>query len=186
MLRFPKTPLGAELPAVRRVGGVDVLAEPAVDEDVDVLVITVGAIAADVLAAADSVRQAGFSVRVVDPGWVLPVDPELAGLAARASLVVTAEDGSAAGGIGTRIGQMLAENGVRTPVRQIGVPSRFPAHGSVTEVKSWAGLTIQDIGRRIVEWSVVVSPHSEPDSQHGDDVDSGIRDARRTAGSSGE
>ncbi|HZZ97871.1 MAG TPA: 1-deoxy-D-xylulose-5-phosphate synthase, partial [Jatrophihabitantaceae bacterium] len=154
VVRFPKTPLGPDLPAVRRVGGVEVLAEPAEDEDVDVLVVALGAIAADVLAAADSVRQAGFSVRVVDPGWVIPVDPALAGLAARASLVVTVEDGSAAGGIGTRIGQMLAERGVRTPVRQIGVPSRFPAHGSVTDVKSWAGLTIQDIGRRIVEWSV--------------------------------
>ena len=90
------------------------------------LVVALGAIAADVLAAADSVRQAGFSVRVVDPGWVIPVDPALAGLAARASMVVTVEDGSAAGGIGTRIAQMLAENGVRTPVRQIGVPEPVP------------------------------------------------------------
>ena len=37
VLRFPKTPLGADLPAVRRVGPVDVLAEPDADADVDVL-----------------------------------------------------------------------------------------------------------------------------------------------------
>ena len=121
---------------------------------------------------------------------MLPVDPELAGLAARASLVVTAEDGSAAGGIGTRIAQVMAETGVRTPVRQIGVPSRFPAHGSVTQVKSWAGLTNQDIGRRIVEWSVVVSPNSGSESaqprRRWSDVSQDIRAARRRAGPSGE
>src|SRR5581483_3659198 len=48
VLRFPKTPLGPDLPAVRRAGGVDVLAEPAPDEHVDVLIVAVGAMASDV------------------------------------------------------------------------------------------------------------------------------------------
>jgi 1-deoxy-D-xylulose-5-phosphate synthase len=109
------------------------------------------------------VRGAGFTVRVVDPGWVTPVDPDLVRLAAGARLVVTVEDGSEAGGVGTRIAQACAAAGVRAPVRQIGVPSRFPEHGSVADVKSWAGLTGQDIGRRIVEWSVVVGPDTGPD-----------------------
>jgi 1-deoxy-D-xylulose-5-phosphate synthase len=167
LVRFPKTPLGANLPALRRVGGVDVLAEPGPDERVDVLLVAVGAIAADVLAAADAVRGAGFSVRVVDPGWVTPVDPGLVDLAGRAQLVVSVEDGSVTGGVGTRIAQAVAAAGVTTPVRQIGVPDRFPQHGSVADVKAWAGLTIQDIGRRVVECSVVVvqgngASHEEP------------------------
>ena len=37
VLRFPKTPLVDPVPALRRVGGVDVLAEPARDAAVDVL-----------------------------------------------------------------------------------------------------------------------------------------------------
>jgi 1-deoxy-D-xylulose-5-phosphate synthase len=176
MLRFPKTPLGAEVPALRRVGGVDVLTEPDPATEVDVLVVSIGAMAADALAAADAVRQAGFSVRVADPRWVAPVDPALAELAARAAIVVCLEDGSEVGGVGTRIAQALAAAGVTTPVRQIGVPRRFLAHGSVPDVKSWAGLTVQDIGRRIVEWSVVVSP----DSDAGNDR---VPAARRDTGS---
>jgi 1-deoxy-D-xylulose-5-phosphate synthase len=162
VVRFPKTPLPADLPAIRSVGGVDVLAEDG-DADVDVLLVAVGATATDVLLAADAARDAGFTVRVVDPGWVNPVPGEVVELARQARLVVSVEDGSETGGVGTRVAQAAATAGVRVPVRQIGVPPRFPAHGAVADVKSWAGLTGQNIGRRIVEQAVLVCPHSEPD-----------------------
>jgi 1-deoxy-D-xylulose-5-phosphate synthase len=165
MVRFPKTPLGADIPAVRSVGNVDVIVDPddGAGADVDVLIVSIGSVATDVLTACESVRGAGFSVRVVDPGWVAPVPAELAALAAHARLVVTVEDGSATGGVGTRVAQSLAAAAVLTPVRQLGVPTAFPAHGAVADVKAWAGLTSQDIGRRIVEWLVVVSPINESD-----------------------
>jgi 1-deoxy-D-xylulose-5-phosphate synthase len=162
VVRFPKTPIGAAVPTVRRVGSVDVLAEPGTDVDTDLLVVAVGALAGDVLAACESARHAGYSVRVVDPRWVTPLDPALADLARRSSLVVSVEDGSVTGGVGTRLAQLLTAEDVRTPVRHIGVPAAFPEHGAVADIRAWAGLTVQDIGRRIVEWSVLVAPDSEP------------------------
>jgi 1-deoxy-D-xylulose-5-phosphate synthase len=162
VVRFPKTPLVEPIPAVRRVGGVDVLAEPDAESDVDVLAIAIGATARDVLDACGAVRRAGYSVRVVDPRWISPVEPSLTELAARAGLVVTVEDGVVTGGVGARIAQMLSAAGNDVPTRQLGVPHEFPAHGKVSDVRSWAGLAVPDIGRRIVEWAVVVSPDSEP------------------------
>ncbi|WAX57366.1 1-deoxy-D-xylulose-5-phosphate synthase [Jatrophihabitans cynanchi] len=162
VVRFPKTPLVESVPALRRVGGVDVLAEAAAEGPVDVLAVAVGAVARDVLEACGAVRRAGFSVRVVDPRWVMPVDPALVELAARAALVVTVEDGVVDGGVGARIAQHLSAAGVDVPTRQLGVPHEFPAHGTVSDVRTWAGLTVPDLGRRIVEWAVVVSPGSEP------------------------
>ncbi|MCU1656175.1 MAG: 1-deoxy-D-xylulose-5-phosphate synthase, partial [Pseudonocardiales bacterium] len=151
VVRFPKTPLGADVPALRRVGGVDVLAEPAPHDDVDVLVVAVGAMATDVLEAAHSVRQAGYRVRVVDPRWVTPVDPALLDLAAHAALVVTVEDGVVVGGVGSRLAQAMRAAGLDVATREIGIPAKFLAHGKVADVRTWAGLTVQDIGRRIVE-----------------------------------
>jgi 1-deoxy-D-xylulose-5-phosphate synthase len=162
VLRFPKTRLIESVPAVRREGGVDVLAEPAADADVDVLVVSIGAMAADVLEAAEAVRQAGYSVRVIDPRWVGPVEDTVIGFARRAALVVTAEDGLVDGGAGARIAQQLSAAGVDVPTRQLGVPHEFPAHGTVSDVRAWAGLTVPDLGRRIVEWSVIVAPGSDP------------------------
>ena len=60
--------------------------------------------------------------------------------------------------------QTLADAGLTVPVRQLGVPPRFPAHGAVADVKSWAQLTVPDLGRRIVEWAVVVSPVSDSET----------------------
>jgi 1-deoxy-D-xylulose-5-phosphate synthase len=158
VLRYPKTPLGADLPAVRRIGTLDVLDEPGVDAAVDVLVVAVGSMAADVLEAAAAVKRAGYTVRVVAPRWVIPVDPALVGLAGQAALVVTVEDGVAAGGIGARIGQTLRDAGQDGPTREIGIPVRFLEHGSVADVRAAVGLTVQDIGRRIVEWSAKLAP----------------------------
>ncbi len=151
MLRYPKTPLGADLPALRRVGTVDVLAEPDADSAVDVLVVAVGSMAADVLDATAAVGRAGYSVRVVAPRWVNPVDPMIVELARGAELVVTVEDGVATGGVGSRISQTLRAAGHDVPTREIGIPVRFLEHGTVAGVRATVGLTVQDIGRRIVE-----------------------------------
>jgi 1-deoxy-D-xylulose-5-phosphate synthase len=81
--------------------------------------------------------------------------------------VVTVEDGVVAGGIGSRISQKLRDVGHDVPTREIGIPVRFLEHGSVADVRASAGLTVQDIGRRIVEWAALLSPGgdsgSEPD-----------------------
>ncbi|MEP6597987.1 MAG: 1-deoxy-D-xylulose-5-phosphate synthase [Actinomycetota bacterium] len=163
VVRFPKTLLGPDLPSLRQVGGLDVLVEPPASEFVDILLIAVGATAPDVLIAAAAARQAGYSTRVVDPRWVIPAPSALIDLARGAALVVTVEDGVVVGGVGSRIGQLLREAGVDVPVREIGVPLEFLDHGSVGDVRSRAGLTGHDIGRRIVEWSALVATAAEQD-----------------------
>ncbi|GAB2464003.1 1-deoxy-D-xylulose-5-phosphate synthase [Jatrophihabitans fulvus] len=160
VLRFPKTPLGRELPAVRRTGDTDVLEERSEHDDVDVLLVGVGATAADAIEAAAAVRSAGWSTRVVSPRWVQPVDPALVTLAQGARLVVTVEDGVATGGVGSRLAQTLRESGCDVPTREIGIPVRFLEHGSVADVKASVGLTVQDIGRRVVEWAARTTDRS--------------------------
>jgi 1-deoxy-D-xylulose-5-phosphate synthase len=170
VLRYPKTPIGPDLPALRRVGDVDVLAEPDADADVDVLVVAVGPLAAEVLEAAAGVGRAGYSMRVAAPRWVTPVDPAILALADRAGLVVTVEDGVVTGGVGSRLAQTLRESGRDVPTREIGIPVRFLEHGNVAGVRASVGLTVQDIGRRIVEWSATASLSGGNDGGAGDDV----------------
>ncbi|WP_375475549.1 1-deoxy-D-xylulose-5-phosphate synthase [uncultured Jatrophihabitans sp.] len=167
VLRFPKTPLGGPVPASRRVGEVDVLSEPDPAAPVDVLVVAVGALAADTLEACAAVRRAGYTTRVVAPRWVTPLDPALVELARGAALVVTVEDGVVVGGVGSRVAQMLRDAGVDVATREIGIPVRFLQHGTVAQVRAAVGLTVQDIGRRIVEWAALVSRATAP----GDDAD---------------
>ena len=157
VVRYPKTPLGDPLPAVRRVGELDVLGEPAADATVDVLMLAVGPIAGEVLEAAAGVERAGYTVRVAAPRWVNPVDDAVVALARAARLVVTVEDGVVAGGVGARVSQALRDVACDVPTREIGIPVRFLEHGNVADVRASVGLTAQGIGRRIVEWSALVS-----------------------------
>jgi 1-deoxy-D-xylulose-5-phosphate synthase len=99
---------------------------------------------------------------------VKPIDPALVELARDAGLVVTVEDGVVDGGVGARLAQTLRAAGLDVPAREIGVPVRFLTHGKVKDVQASVGLTVLDIGRRIVEWSALT--HGSDDHE-GDRLD---------------
>ncbi|HUR72669.1 MAG TPA: 1-deoxy-D-xylulose-5-phosphate synthase [Sporichthya sp.] len=148
VVRFPKGAAPEEIPAIERVGGVDVLhraGEP------DVLVIAVGAMATTCLQVAERLADQGVGVSVVDPRWVKPVDPALVALAREHRLVVTVEDSGRVGGVGSTIAQVLRDAGLGVPLRDFGIPAAFLPHGTRAEVLSELGLTPQDIAREVVE-----------------------------------
>jgi 1-deoxy-D-xylulose-5-phosphate synthase len=104
------------------------------------------------LAAAERAADHGIEETVVDPRWVLPVAPELVTLAQGHRLVVTVEDGGRAGGVGSMLTRALQDADSDVPVRTMGLPQQFFDHGSRGQVLADAGLTEQDVARRIVEW----------------------------------
>jgi 1-deoxy-D-xylulose-5-phosphate synthase len=171
VLRYPKTAMNDDLPAVRQHHGVDILSEP--DQDsVDVLLVSVGAMAHDAVAAAARISEAGYRVRVVDPLWVTPIPPGLMALAADSGVVVTVEDGVVVNGVGSRLSQRLREAGSSVPTRELGIPVEFLDQGKVAEVRSRIGLTPQGIARRAVEFTAgalhPVETDELPDAESGD------------------
>ena len=132
-LRFPKGALPADLPALRSVGGVDVLA----DWGSDVLIVTVGSMASVALAAGELLRADGIDSTVVDPRWVLPVPAALADLARGVRLVVVVEDGTRRGGVGAAVVEALRP----LPVLALGLDPEFLEHNNRAELLARAGLT---------------------------------------------
>jgi 1-deoxy-D-xylulose-5-phosphate synthase len=149
IVRFPTGSVAADLPALRRIGQVDVLRE---DVRKDVLLIAVGAFAKLGMEVAERIAEQGYGVTVVDPRWVRPVPIELAGPAREHRLVVTLEDGVRAGGVGEAVASMLRDAGVAVPLRDVGVPAGFHPHGSRAEILAALGLTAQDVARDVTEW----------------------------------
>jgi 1-deoxy-D-xylulose-5-phosphate synthase len=140
-IRFPRGAVGAALPPLRRVDGVDVLRE----SHGGVLMVAVGTMARTALEAADLCARQGVETTVVDPRWVKPLSPELLRLAARHRVVVTIEDGLRTGGVGTVLLQELADAGITADVRVLGVTDGFPEQGTRAEVLAEAGLTARSI-----------------------------------------
>ncbi|GHG47584.1 1-deoxy-D-xylulose-5-phosphate synthase [Streptomyces griseocarneus] len=150
VVRFPKENAGPDIPAVARIGGMDVLARPDGEDDgADVLLVAVGTMAEVGLDVAELLRARGTTCTVVDPRWVKPVDEALPGLAARHRLVAVAEDNSRTGGVGWAVAQALRDAGVDLPVRTFGIPEQFLAHAKRAEVLADLGLTPAEIAGRI-------------------------------------
>ena len=160
-IRFPKGEVGADIPAVERVGTIDVLARPADGLGNDVLLVVVGAFAPMALNAAERLRNQGIGVTVVDPRWVLPVPAELGPMARSHKLVVTVEDSGVHGGVGSAVSAALRAAEIDVPCRDVGVPQRFLDHASRSEVLTEVGLTERNIARQVTGWVAAIGANDE-------------------------
>ncbi|MGR3933038.1 1-deoxy-D-xylulose-5-phosphate synthase [Streptomyces sp. BRA346] len=144
VVRFPKESVGQPIPALERIGGMDVLRRGD-----DVLLVVAGVMAPVGLRAAELLAERGIGCTVVDPRWVKPVDPELPALAAGHRAVAVVEDNVRSAGVGAAIGQALRDAGVDLPLRTFGIPEAFLPHAKRGEVLADIGLTPAEIAGRI-------------------------------------
>ena len=152
VVRYPKSPLVDEIPAVEDVDGVDVLARhdgPGQGAR-RVLVVGVGAMVGCALRVGEALATHGLAVTVVDPRWVLPIPAALTKLVGDHDHAVTIEDGLADGGIGAHVAQRAAEHGITTPVQAFGIPREFLPHASRDQLVEALRLTPEDITRDVV------------------------------------
>ena len=146
VIRYRKGALPEPMPALRSVGGVDILFDEAVaDSSARVLIVGTGACAPDAIEAARRLAADGVSVTVADPQWMIPICPELATLAHDYDCVVSVEDGIVQGGFGWALRDAVAEAGV--PVRCLGVPQGFPEHGDRAAMIAQFGFDADGIER---------------------------------------
>jgi 1-deoxy-D-xylulose-5-phosphate synthase len=151
VLRYPKGAVGAEIEAIGKLGGMDVLATPAAGAGQDVLLIGAGTMAGVAAATAERLADQGIGVTVVDPRWVKPLDEALLDAARAHRLVVTVEDNGRAGGFGDAVCRLLRDNDVDTPARTFGLPQEFLEHGERSQILEDTGLAPQHLARAITE-----------------------------------
>ena len=159
MVRFPKGAVQIDIPAFERRDGIDVLYR---GESADVLMISVGAMAALAVEAASQAYREGVGVTVIDPRWVKPLPQSLVAMAQRYTSVVVLEDGIRHGGIASSISELLRDAGVHVPLHSIGVPLEFLEHSKRSEILGDIGITSQNIARSVVEWSSIFREEMQP------------------------
>jgi 1-deoxy-D-xylulose-5-phosphate synthase len=133
-LRFPRGSCPPQIDPIGRWGSAEVLAEGSAR---DVLILPVGPLGAPALAAASLLEERGVGATVVDPCWLVPVDPQLVTAVAAYRLVVTLEDAAATGGFGERLARALRSVAGRSEARLrcLALPEgRFIATGGREEL----------------------------------------------------
>ena len=148
VIRFPKGAVAADQPALERLAdGTDVLWRHGAE---DVLLVGIGPMTQLAVDVAKRLRAQGIGATVVDPRWVVPVQPSIVKLAASHRLVITIEDGIRVGGVGTRVRQVLREAGVDTAVDELGLPDEFIDHATREQILEDAGLSAAKIAQDVV------------------------------------
>ncbi|TYK45993.1 1-deoxy-D-xylulose-5-phosphate synthase [Actinomadura decatromicini] len=170
-LRYPKGPADADIEAIDRVGGMDVLARHNGSNGTRVLLVAAGSMATPAVEAAELVAAQGIGVTVVDPRWVKPLDPALLDLAREHALVAVAEDNGRTGALGDAVARLLRDGEVDAPIRTFGIPQEFLDHASRGEILADVGLTPQSLARDLTEYVARITSADSPAAPDGEPSD---------------
>lgn len=149
MIRFPKGAIPADIQAIERVSGADVLHR---GNSKQVFLISIGSMASMALEVAQLAHQQGIEITVVDPLWVKPISPAIIAMCADYDTVVVMEDGIKHAGIASTISEILREAGSGCTLHSIGVPLEFIEHSKRNEILEDLEITPAAIVQQIKGW----------------------------------
>jgi transketolase len=111
----------------------------------DLTFVTTGLMTAAAVTAATELAKEGISARVVHIATIKPLDREIVLRAARETgAIVTAEEHSIIGGLGSAVAELLGEEHP-VPLKRVGVRDRFGTSGKAEELLKYFGLTPEDL-----------------------------------------
>lgn len=116
-----------------------------IQDGTDVTIIATGLMVFEAIEAARQLKEQGLSARVLNIHTIKPLDRELVVKAARKTgAIVTAEEHSVNGGLGSAVAETLVEE-YPVPMCRIGVQDLFGRSGKPAELMKWYHLTAEDI-----------------------------------------
>lgn len=149
-IRYPNnaTDAGCEPYQKRILGKGEILADGS-----DLLIIALGDQYQSALSLRKLLEKKNISAMVVDPIFIKPIDSELLGnLLLTHSRIITLEEHSLKGGLGSEINDFLFSSGFgHVQVLNFGIPETFLDQGSYAELMNEIGLTPEKMLLRILE-----------------------------------
>jgi transketolase len=116
----------------------------------DVTLIANGVLVTRALEAAEILAREGIQARVLNMSTVRPLDKEAVLAAAETGGIVTAEEHTVFGGLGSAVAEVVVQHHP-VPMRMLGVPGVFAPTGSASWLLEHFGLTAQGICEAALE-----------------------------------
>ncbi len=122
----------------------------------DALIVTIGITLRNALEASDALKAEGLEVAVLHVPTIKPLDiPKILECAEKASAIVTIEEHTVMGGLGSAVAEIIAEAGFNESkkFKRIGIPDVFPEHyGSQVSLMEEFGITTKNLISVIKGW----------------------------------
>ena len=118
----------------------------------DIAIVATGLMVNEALCAAETLAQEGISARVINIHTIKPLDAELIVKAAReCGAIVTAEEHSIIGGLGSAVAECVCENGCPVTVKRVGVNDTYGHSGPAVDLLKEFGLSAEHIAAVVRE-----------------------------------
>ncbi len=119
-------------------------------EGSDIAILAYGSMVYPCLEAAERLQALGIHSTVVNARFAKPLDEQLiCVLAADKQFLVTAEEGTEAGGFGAMVAALLQDRKIPASILRIAVPDRIIPHGAPNLLHAKYGLDVDGIVERI-------------------------------------
>ena len=116
----------------------------------DLAILALGSMVYPCLEAAARLEASGLNATVINARFMKPLDHELISvLAAEKQFLVTAEEGTEAGGFGAHVAALLQDQRIPASLLRIAVPDRIIPHGAPNLLHAKYGLDVDGIVERI-------------------------------------
>ena len=120
-------------------------------EGTDATVISTGVTVAEALKAQETLKLQGKNIRVVDMHTIKPIDKDIIIKCAKETKkIITIEDHSIIGGLGTAACEVLSEN-YPIKVERMGIKDTFGKSGKAEELMKFFEITSEDIIKKVLE-----------------------------------
>lgn len=106
----------------------------------DVALIAIGHVGNYMMAAAGMLAGEGIEASCYDMRFLKPLDEELLHQVCNAHQhIITIEDGTIVGGLGSALLEFQSDHGYRSNIRRLGIPDRFISHGKQEDLHHECG-----------------------------------------------
>ncbi len=120
-----------------------------IGEGTDATIFATGVVVSEAIKAKEELEKQGINIRVVDMHTIKPIDREtIIKCAKETKKLISIEDHSIIGGLGTAISEVLTEE-FPTKLTRIGINDTFGKSGKATELMKYYGLTKENIIKTI-------------------------------------
>jgi len=121
-------------------------------EGKDLAILSIGHIGNYVINVSEALGLENISIEHWDVRYLKPIDEQmLHQVFKKFKSIITIEDGTIIGGLGSAILEFMADHGCQAKVKRLGVPDRFINQGTVEELHSLCGYDEEGIKKAVKE-----------------------------------
>lgn len=123
-----------------------------IEKGKDILLVPLGHMIDTAKQISTLLQEQGYQPTIVDPVFLKPLDDELfSELLSTHKYVITMEEHSLQGGLGSILNSYIIRNGYNNEVKNFGIPDTYVQHGKTADLLKELGLDANSIAKQILK-----------------------------------